>query len=89
MLLSDRNLSDSYLFLLPTARLAVEDALYTMHLDREIVMSQRKQSRTSKIHIEVKDIRPYSIRRNSMLQLNTDADGGDLNTDADGGDLTT
>jgi len=55
----------------------------------EIVMSQRKQSRTSKIRIEIKDIRPYSIRRNSMLQLNTDADGGDLNTDADGGDLTT
>ncbi|NES23330.1 MAG: hypothetical protein F6K41_31535 [Symploca sp. SIO3E6] len=52
-------------------------------------MSQRKQSRISKIQIEVKEILPYSIRKHSILHLNTDADGTDLNTDADGTDLTT
>ncbi|NEP58503.1 MAG: hypothetical protein F6K31_16050 [Symploca sp. SIO2G7] len=52
-------------------------------------MSQLKQPRTSKIHIEIKDILPYSIRKSSILHLNTDADGGDLNTDSDGDSVTT
>jgi|GEM_PF-4926285 len=52
-------------------------------------MLQAKQSRTSKIQIEVRDILPYKSSKNTTSHLNTDADGGDLNTDADGGDLTS
>ena len=52
-------------------------------------MSQPKQSRASKIQIEVKEIVPHTTFKTKSSQLATDADGGDLATDADGGDLTT
>ncbi|NJM68789.1 MAG: hypothetical protein HC862_00430 [Scytonema sp. RU_4_4] len=47
-----------------------------------------KQSRFSRIQVEIKEFAPQQISKNTTAQLNTDSDGGDLNTDADGSDLS-
>jgi hypothetical protein len=40
-----------------------------------------KQSRASKIQVEVKEIVPQTTRKNTTSQLNVDSDGGDLSNE--------
>jgi hypothetical protein len=47
----------------------------------QIKASELKQSRASKIQIEVKNVAPQTTSKNSMLQLSADADGGDISNE--------
>ena len=40
-----------------------------------------KQSRVSKIQVEVKEITPQTRKKNATSQLNVDADGSDLSNE--------
>ncbi len=48
-------------------------------MSEQINVSALKQTRASKIQIEVKEIAPQRIHKNTTSQLGADADGSDSN----------
>lgn len=50
-------------------------------MSEQIKASDLKQSRASKIQIDVKEIVPQATTKNTMLQLSADADGGDVSNE--------
>ena len=50
-------------------------------MSEQINVSALKQTRASKIQIEVKEIAPQAINKNTTSQLGTDADQSDLSNE--------
>ena len=50
-------------------------------MSEQINVSALKPTRTSKIQIEVKEVAPPRIHKNTTSQLGADADGSDSNDD--------
>ena len=50
-------------------------------MSEQIKASVLKQTRTSKIQIEVKEITPQTISKNTASALGADSDGGDISNE--------